>query len=116
MAKSEFSYDSQADDLFIYRKRKKTKGSVELGNIILDFDKDGVNAIQFIDASKTLSDIMGMRITKKLLSSITAATLDSNAKGGNLIVRFGILAMNEKISAPIVVPGFKEKSPVLAFA
>ena len=116
MAKTEFSYDPDADDLFLYKKRKKTKGSVEMGNIILDFDRNGVNAIQFIDASKTLSGLMGVRVTKKLLSGIKAASLESDVKGGNLIVRFGIVAMGEKISAPIVVPGFTEKSPVLAYA
>ncbi|MCK4326864.1 MAG: DUF2283 domain-containing protein [Candidatus Diapherotrites archaeon] len=116
MAKSEFSYDAESDDLFLYRKGSKSSGSVELGNIILDFDKNGVNALQFIEATETLSGIVGLRVTKKMLSSITAVSLDSEVKGGNLIVRFGVVAMDMKLAAPIVVPGFKHKSPALAFA
>jgi len=116
MAKSEFNYDSENDDLFLYRKGSKTSGSVEFGNIVLDFDKKRVNAIQFIDASKTLSGIVGSRVSKKVLSSIKSASLDSEIKGGNLIVRFSLLSAEERIAAPIVIPGFKYKSPALAYA
>lgn len=116
MVKSEFSYDAENDDLFLYRKGSKTSGSVEFGNIVLDFDKKGVNALEFLDASKTLSTIVGSRVTKKQLASIKAASIESEVKGGSLIVRFGILSAEEEISAPIVIPGFKYKSPALAYA
>ena len=116
MAKSEFSYDRDNDDLFLYLKGSKTTGSVEFGGIILDFDKKKVNALEFLDATKTLSSIVGSRVTKKQLACLKATSLESEVKGGSLIIRFVLLsAEEEKISAPIVIPGFNYKSPALAY-
>tara|TARA_Y100000310_G_C20151489_1_gene564946 strand:+ start:120 stop:278 length:159 start_codon:yes stop_codon:yes gene_type:complete len=39
---SEFNvdYDKDGDDLFLYGK-EKSKGSIEIGNLVLDYSKEG---------------------------------------------------------------------------
>lgn len=69
MQKFQFDYDSAHDDLFIYRKDSKSEGGVEIGRLMLDFNrKDGLVGIEFTDATEFLSSSTGL--PKKSISSI----------------------------------------------
>jgi uncharacterized protein YuzE len=53
------SYDEANDDLFMYSEGSKSEGAVEIGNIVLDFDKEkNLAAIQLINASEVLSKLI----------------------------------------------------------
>ncbi len=69
MKEFKFDYDSENDDLFIYSGKSKSKGSVELGDIIFDSDSDGnIVAIQIMNAVKFIKEIVGDKypISKKI--------------------------------------------------
>ncbi len=38
MQKFNFSYDKENDDLFLFSPKSKSKGSIDLGQIVLDFN------------------------------------------------------------------------------
>ncbi|MBD3361480.1 DUF2283 domain-containing protein [Candidatus Woesearchaeota archaeon] len=53
MKKFNFSYDKENDDLFLYNHNSKSAGSVEVGDIILDFNnKKELVGIQINKASE----------------------------------------------------------------
>ncbi len=69
MQKFQFDYDSAHDDLFIYKKDSKSEGGVEVGRILLDFNKkDGLVGIEFPDATGFLASSTGL--TKKAVRNI----------------------------------------------
>jgi len=107
-------YDYENDSLFLYRA--KSKGSVELGNIILDFDANKeLVGIEILGASKFIQSISETRISKKLLSTISDAKIDMRHEGGFLILKLLLsFAEHEQVLAPITVPSLKESSPLAA--
>ena len=69
MQKFQFDYDSEHDDLFLYRKNSKSEGGVEIGRLLLDFNrKDGLVAIEFMHAIDFLSSSTGL--SKKAIRGI----------------------------------------------
>ena len=56
MEKFNIDYDNESDDLFLYAK-EKSKGSVEIGDLILDFDRGGkLVGIEMLNATNFLCD------------------------------------------------------------
>jgi len=58
MQKFNFSYDQDSDDLFLYSPKSKSKRSVEIGDLIFDYNsKKEFVGLQILGASKMLTDL-----------------------------------------------------------
>ena len=112
MKKFNFDYDSENDDLFVYLEGK-SKGAIELGNFILDFDDEGnLIAMQILNASevlsKLLSKIIELNKTKEMqVEIINFRNMDA--------IKFRILTQKTADSANILIPHIREKSPALRY-
>ncbi len=112
MKKFNFDYDSRNDDLFIYLEGK-SKGAVELGNFILDFDEKGdLVAMEILNASEVLSKIISKIIELNKIKEIQVEII--NFRNMNAI-KFKIITEKASGSANILVPHILEKSPALRY-
>lgn len=111
MEKFNFSYDSNSDDLFVYFEGKKSKGAIELGNFILDFDEKGdLVAIQILNASEVFTKIMSKIIEINEIKEMNADVINFRNMDA---IRFKVKTDTEEETANILIPHIKEKSPVL---
>ena len=118
MQKFNFSYDKEHDDLFLHRPDSKSKGSVEIGNLILDYNsKKELVGLQIMGASKVLQDLTNetARITKEVLSHLQECRLDAKAKNNLLIIRIFLNSKIKEISSVLSVPSIREPSPALVY-
>ncbi len=112
MEKFNFDYDSKNDDLFVYLENKKSAGAVELGNIILDFDKNyNLVAMQIINVSEFLSKIFSRKIN---LSNIKEAKMEIINFRNMDAIKFSISDEKIEEKANILIPHIRKKSPVLS--
>jgi uncharacterized protein YuzE len=108
-----FSYDEESDDLFAYMPEKKSKGAVELGNFILDFDEKGnLVAMQILDASKFLAKVLSKMIKLAKIKEIKVEIINFRNMDA---VKFKIISDSEEATANILVPHIMERSPVLEY-
>lgn len=113
MEKFNFSYDSSSDDLFIYLEGKKSKGAVEIGNFVLDFDSNGdLVAIQILNAHSVLSKVLSNVVKMNMIREIRAQVINFRNME---VIQFQITTDKGKENANIFIPNIKEKSPVLQF-
>ncbi len=113
MEKFNFSYDLENDDLFIYLKDKKSSGAIELGNFILDFDKEGnLVAIQILNISEILSKFFTKIKQASQINEVKTEIVNFRNMEG---IKFSISADNKEETANILIPHIKEKSPVLSY-
>lgn len=118
MKKFNFSYDKEKDDLFLFNPKSKSKGSVEIGDVVLDYNnKKELVGIQIINASKLLKNISNEKITivKSILSSLKECKLDIKQSNNLVIIKFYLLGKKKEISPILSVPNIKESSPALAY-
>jgi uncharacterized protein YuzE len=108
-----FDYDLESDDLFVFLNGKKSSGAIELGNFIFDFDEKGdLVAMEILEASKTLSEIMSKVLE---LNKIKELKIEMTNIRNMVAIRFKIKTDTDDASANILVPKIKEKSPVLIY-
>jgi uncharacterized protein YuzE len=114
--KIDFFYDSDSDNLYIY-KDVTSYTSVEFGDsILIDFDKTGsLLALEFLNASQTISNLVGVKVTKNKLKEISKVNLWSKSSGCINSIYFSIILENkEEIKDKLNFPELSYKSPVLA--
>ncbi len=119
MQKFQFDYDSAHDDLFIYKKDSKSEGGVEVGRLLLDFNKkDGLVGIEFPDATGFLASSTGL--TKKAVRNIIQNLKECRVEldvWRNSIVTIRVLFLserNEQVLWNFSVPKLSEESSPLA--
>jgi uncharacterized protein YuzE len=113
MKNFKFNYDSENDDLFIYLEDKKSAGSIELGNIILDFDENyNLVAMQVTNVSEFFSKILSKIINLSKIQEIKMEII--NFRNMNAI-KFIISDDKTRETANILIPHIREKSPVLEY-
>ncbi len=110
-------YDSENDSLFLYNPKSKSKGAIEFGDIILDFNnKKELVAIEILNASRWLADTLDedesqAKATLEQLKK--TGRISSSRVGSWLKIRF-ILFWNEKeITDVLSVPAVHTTSPAL---
>ena len=117
MQKFNFSYDKENDDLFLYSQKSKSKGSVELGDFVLDYDSKGeLVAVQIMNAAKFIKDIATEKNTtdiKRLLNNLKDTRIDIKAKNNILIIKIHLISDTDEISSVLSVPRIQEPSPAL---
>ncbi|KHO46561.1 MAG: hypothetical protein QS98_C0002G0009 [archaeon GW2011_AR3] len=114
-----FSYDKENDDLFLFKPKASSKGSIELGNIILDFNtKKEFVGMQVMDASKFLCDLVKGSASeiRNILNNLTSCKIDTKVRGNLLIIQFLLIANKKEIAPIITMPHIIESSPALAYA
>jgi len=108
-----FDYDSDNDDLFVYLEGKKSAGAIELGNFILDFDKNGdLVAIQILNATDIFAKILSRMIQVNKLKKVQVEIINFRNMDA---IKFKIMTNSEEETANILIPHIKEKSPALKY-
>jgi len=108
-----FSYDGDNDDLFIYSPDSKSKGAVELGNFVFDFDeKENLVAIQILEASKVLSKLVSKIIEIARIKGIKVGIINFRNMA---FVKIELSTQTDKETISMPIPRIKEKSPALSY-
>ena len=103
-------YDSESDSLAICRAHKKSSFSLEIGDIIVDFDRNKeVVGIEFINATTLLSALAKQTLTKNILQQITQSSFQTKHAGNNLIITFTLILPKTKIEEKITIPFLEQK-------
>lgn len=106
-----FDYDTKYDDLFIYNSDKKSRGAVEFGDLIIDFDSNmNVVAIEMTNASDYLSKLVDL-FNKETLRKLKDCRFNAVRHKNMLIIKLLLVSENDKINIPIQVPCVMDKSP-----
>ncbi|MFC1741991.1 DUF2283 domain-containing protein [Nanoarchaeota archaeon] len=119
MRRYNFSYDKENDDLFLFRPGSKSKGSVEIGDLVIDFNsKRELVGLQIMNASKLIKDMVdeNLMTVKKLLSNLSDCKVDVNAKGNALVIKFVLMSKFKELAPTLYLPSISEQSPALATA
>ena len=112
MEKFNFSYDSENDDLFVYLKKKKSAGAIELGNFILDFDKKGdLVAMQIFNVSEVFSKILSKMVEVSKIKEIKINIINFRNMDA---IKFSVSDDKTEENTNILIPHIREKSPVLS--
>jgi len=113
--KFKFDYDYENDSLFMYSLESKSKASVEMDDLIIDYNsKKEISAIELLNASKFFSDIgsKNFKLTREKLNEISDCKIEIIPKNNFFMIKFEfILKSKEQISAPVLVPTIHEPSP-----
>ena len=113
MKEFKFSYDKENDDLFIYLPDSKSKGAVEIGNFVFDFDeKEDLVAIQVLEASEILSRLISKIIE---LTKITEIRADLINFRNMAFIKMEIKSGSEKETINMPIPKIKTESPSLNY-
>lgn len=81
--KFNLDYDAEEDLLYLYSPGKKSKGSIELGELVVDLEKGGnVVGLEIFNASRYLSDLTNRKITKENLKKIERAEFSFSTRKG----------------------------------
>lgn len=110
----DFDYDPENDSLFIYDPRLKSKASVELNDIIIDYNTKGdVSGLEVLNATKFFIELSGKKIES--LNNIKECKLDITPKNNILMIKFFIIFNSkEQLTMPLIIPTMSERSKALA--
>ena len=116
-SKFRFDYDAENDLLYLYNPAKKSKGSIEFGELIIDLEKKGeIVGLEILEASKYLSELTGRKITKTALKNLENASVSHSARNGTVMIKIMLKIEKEEILAPVAIQDMHYKSPIMAFA
>ena len=117
LRKFNFDYDPENDSLFLYDPKSKSKASIELGDIIIDFNtKKEISGVELLDASKFFKEIKleGVQVGKSLLKEIQGCKIEIVPKRNFILINLILLfKLNKQLATPVVVPMITEPSPAL---
>ena len=119
MQKYNFSYDKENDDLFLFSSKSKSKASVELGDMVIDFNsKKEFAGIQIMNASKFIKDLTSETLSniRNLLNKLEKCEIEIKPRNNILIIKIYLFSEQKEISPVITVSNITESSPALAAA
>ena len=99
MEKIKFEYDKEANSLIIY-KEKRTYASIDIGEIIIDLDKNyQLVAVEILNPDKLY------KIPKKKFLEISSASMQMQQRGSILWIYIILKFKNkEEINLPVSIP------------
>ena len=113
--KFNFDYDYENDSFFVYSPDSKSKASIELDDLIIDYTaKKEVSAIELLNASKFFKNLLPdqQELSKETLRNVADCNVEIIPKNNFFLIKFTFtLKSKEKITAPILVPSIEESSP-----
>ncbi len=114
-----FSYDKENDDLFLYSKKSKSSGSVELGDLIFDYDsKKQLVGIQIMNASELIADLVEEPDSgeiKDILDNLTDSKVTISYHNNLIVVKILLFGKNKELAPIISTPYINKTSPALAY-
>ena len=115
MHKFNFDYDSENDDLFVFNPKSKSKGSVVIGSLILDFNsKKKVVGIEIEGASSFLAST-NKEMNKKVLSNLKECRVDITAQNNLLLIKLLLFSQQKEMLATISAPNITKSNPALSY-
>ena len=98
------SYGEEDDILFIRRMKERPRGSVEIGDFIIDFSQDMHKAVglEILNASDVLSKQLGVNVSKEALSNIQKAMLKTEHRGDAIYVIYGIMLAKKNMEQSMI--------------
>jgi len=106
-------YDAENDSLFVYLDGAKSKGAIEVGNFVLDFDEDSnLVAMEILDAKEIFKIIVTKIIELKNLIEFKADIVNMRNMAG---IRFKISDGETTETSSFLIPRKIEKSPALDY-
>jgi len=118
MQKFDFSYDNQNDDLFLCNPKSKSRGSVELGDLVLDYNtKKELVGIKITNASVLIKELVNEHSAsiKRILQTLLECKVDIKPQNNFLIVRLCLSSKYKEISPILFIPHINKSSPALAY-
>jgi len=116
--KFKFDYDYENDSLFLYDPKSKSKASIELDDLIIDYNnKKEVSGIELLNTSSFFKDIScnGFKVDKEALKDIKDCKIDIIPKNNFFIIKFILLFKSKKqVITPVIIPKVTEPSYALA--
>lgn len=97
-----FDYDRENDSLFIFKK-ETVRGSVDVGNYVVDFTHEGnVAGIEIMNASEVLKNL-SVENPEEFLEKIKQVSFKSVQKRDSVVIYFAI-SSSTRISSSIAIP------------
>lgn len=119
MQRFNFSYDKENDDLFLFNPKSKSKGSVELGYFIFDYNnKKELVGLQIMNASRLIKDVSNEKepkIIKEVLDNLIDCGLDIKIKNNLMVIKVYLSSKINRISPVLSMPRIQKMSPALAY-
>jgi len=119
LRKFKFDYDPDNDSLFLYDPKSKSKASVELDDLIIDYNsRKEITGIEMLNASAFLKDVgcNGFAVTREALRELKGCKVDIMPRSSFFVVKLILLFKpNRQFAAPVIVPSVKAPSPALAY-
>ena len=117
MQKFNFSYEKRTNDLFLYSPNSQSKGSIEFGDLILDFNTDKqLVGIQFMNATTFLEQATNHTThttIANILSNLKECKVDINHQKNVLFIKIYLIGENEEISQVFSLPTITTPSPAI---
>jgi len=117
MQKFNFSYDKGNNDLFLFNPKSKSKGSVELGDLVFDFNnKKELVGLEIMNASNIIKDLSEDSIKKvnEVLENLKECKVSIKTRNNLLIIKLYLLSKENKLTPIISIPKI-QKSPALRY-
>lgn len=113
-----FSYEHSQDDLFLFSSHTKSKGSIEIGDIIIDFDsKKNIVGLQIMNATRVLADLVDNgNDVREVLANLSECKIDVKMKNNMLILKIYLTSKAKELSPIISLPCIQKSSPALICA
>jgi uncharacterized protein YuzE len=109
-----FDYDQENDILFLYDETTKSKASIDIDDIIIDYDsRKEISAIELLNTSKFFKDL-DVQITKESLNELSNCAIEIIPKGRFFILRLNLKFKSGQLTTPIYIPSIHETSPAVA--
>lgn len=119
MQKFNFSYDRENNDLFLFNPNSKSKGSVEFGDLIIDYSpKKEIVGIQIMHASQFIKELAAEKNAasiKEILTNLELCKVDIKIRNNLSIIKIYLFSKNKELATVLSVPSIIETSPALAY-
>ena len=115
MRKFKFDYDPENDNLFLYDPNSKSKASIEIDDLIIDYNSDKeVSGIEILKASSFLKEISSEMPVS--LNDVQDCKVEIITKSNFFVIKFMLVFKSKKtLTTPVIVPIINESSPSLAY-
>ena len=105
------TYDREFDTLYLCRPGLKPKGAVEIGDFIIEFtdEMQRAVAVEILNATSVLSDVLGRDVTPQMLSHVIGARIRTVRKLDAVYVFYAITwqvpaSDEENVDGTVTVP------------
>jgi len=118
-------YDEASDTLYLYSAKEKAAGSIDFGDVHLDYAKDGTaTGLEFLNATKTIPPLLVVSHKdfdagkSEWLEKISKASISVYTQADFLVISFALFFQKRevegKISLPVAAPKQLEKALIRA--